>query len=146
MRELQIGLIGVSEKSEALRILEENHWMNNIWIEIPHTGNHIKGQAFTDIEELLPEDKHIDYFSDLKGYFDFLEDMGMDDDNLILNLLKNGTVYCDFENYTFSNDKDKIVKYIIEDGKCDNYYTYDEALANLKSDSVDDALVVWLIK
>lgn len=94
----------------------------------------------------MSECEDIACFSNLQEYYDFLEDIEMEADEDVAELLKQGTVYCDFENNNFSNEKDEIIKFIIEDGKSDKYYTYDEALENLKSNDVDEALVIWLIK
>jgi len=145
MNNLQLGFIGRNAIEDAILELENRTYISNIWIETPHTGNYIKGQDYNNIEELLSENQSIDCFSDLQGYYDFVEDIEMEVDNTILELLKNGTVYCDFGNERFSNDKDEIIKFIIEDGSTDSYYTYDEAMKNLKSNNVDEALVIWLI-
>ncbi len=143
MLNFKLGHIGKNEIERAIKVLEENKDIKNIFVRISH-NDEVRGAEYDSIEELLSDEDCIYSFSNKEEYIKYLEEEDEEQNTEILDLLENGAVYCDFENDRISNDIEDIVKPIIEDGKSHMYYSYEDALDNLNGKYVNEALVVFL--
>ncbi len=143
MLNFKLGHIGKYEIERAIKVLEENKDIKNIFVRISH-NDEVRGAEYDSIEELLSDEDCIYSFSNKEEYIKYLEEEDEEQNTEILDLLENGAVYCDFENDRISNDIEDIVKPIIEDGKSHMYYSYEDALDNLNGKYVNEALVVFL--
>ena len=143
MLNFKLGHIGKYEIERAIKVLEENKDIKNIFVRISH-NDEVRGAEYDSIEELLSDEDCIYSFSNKEEYIKYLEEEDEEQNTEILDLLENGAVYCDFENDRISNDIEDIVKPLIEDGKSHMYYSYEDALDNLNGKYVNEALVVFL--
>ncbi len=137
----KLGYIGSDEILRAIRILEDNKDIKNIFVEVTH-NDRVVGREYEEMQDLLTDEDCVVCFESIGDYIEYLE--GEELDSEILDLLENGKVYYNCENGNFSNDIEDIVKPIIEDGKSHMYYSYEDALDNLNGKYVNEALVVFL--
>lgn len=149
MKDLNFGMIGREERVEALAELNAHSYYKdmNLWIEKPHTGSYVRGQWFKDYDELLGDCDFYDTFKSFEEYEDFMEEYEIDEDPRIVALLKQGkTAHYEASRDQVSDDRVEIIKNLIEDGRGDTYYTYQEAVQNIMSDYPDEALIIWLLQ
>ncbi len=137
----KLGYIGSDEILRAIRILEDNKDIKNIFVEVTH-NDRVVGREYEEMQDLLTDEDCVVCFESIGDYIEYLEVEELDSE--ILDLLENGKVYYNCENGNFSNDIEDIVKPIIEDGKSHMYYSYEDALDNLNGKYVNEALVVFL--
>ncbi len=137
----KLGYIGSDEILRAIRILEDNKDIKNIFVEVTH-NDRVVGREYEKMQDLLTDEDCVICFESIGDYIEYLE--GEELDSEILDLLENGKVYYNCENGNFSNDIEDIVKPIIENGKSHIYYSYEDALDNLKGNYANEALVVFL--
>ena len=143
MEKFRLGYIGKNEIAKAIEVLEENTGIKNIFVEVSH-NDEVRGAEYNNIEDLLSDEDYVCSFSNKEEYIGYLED-DEEPNPEVLELLKDGTVHCDFENYRFSNDIEDIVKPLIEDGKDSSYYSREDAIENLQGKYFDEALVVFIL-
>ena len=144
MEKFKLGYIGKNEIAKAIKVLEENKDIKNIFVEVSH-NNEVRGAEYNNIEELLSDDDYIYSFSNREEYIEFIDEDDEEINPEILELLKDGTVHCNFENNNFSNEVNDVVRPLIEDGKDSSYYSREEAIENLQGKYFDEALVVFLL-
>ena len=144
MLKFRLGHIGKNEIARAIKVLEENTEIKNIFVEVSH-NNEVRGAEYDSIEDLLSDEDYIYSFSNKEEYIEYLEENDEEQNTEILELLKDGTVHCNFENNNFSNEVNDVVRPLIEDGKDSSYYTREEAIENLKGSYAEEALVVFLL-
>ncbi len=137
----KLGYIGSDEILRAIRILEDNKDIKNIFVEVTH-NDRVVGREYEKMQDLLTDEDCVICFESIGDYIEYLESEELDSE--ILDLLENGKVYYNCENGNFSNDIEDIVKPIIENGKSHIYYSYEDALDNLKGNYANEALVVFL--
>ncbi len=141
MLNFRLGHIGKNEIERAIKVLEENKDIKNIFVRVTH-NDRVVGREYEKMQDLLTDEDCVICFESIGDYIEYLE--GEELDSEILDLLENGKVYYNCENGNFSNDIEDIVKPIIEDGKSHMYYSYEDALDNLNGKYVNEALVVFL--
>ena len=144
MLNFRLGHICKNEIAKAIKVLEENTDIKNIFVEVSH-NNEVRGAEYNNIEKLLSDEDYIYSISSQEEYIKYLEDDDEEINFKILKLLEAGTVHCDFENNMFSNDIEDIVKPLIEDGKDRSYYSRDDAIENLQGSYAEEALVVFIL-
>ena len=144
MEKFRLGYIGKNEIAKAIKVLEENKDIKNIFVEVSH-NNEVRGAEYDSIEDLLSDEDYIYSFSNKEEYIEYLEENDEEQNTEILELLKDGTVHCNFENNNFSNEVNDVVRPLIEDGKDSSYYSREEAIENLQDKYFDEALVVFLL-
>ena len=144
MLKFRLGHIGQNEIAKAIKVLEENTEIKNIFVEVSH-NNEVRGAEYDSIEDLLSDEDYIYSFSNKEEYIEYLEENDEEQNTEILELLKDGTVHCNFENNNFSNEVNDVVRPLIEDGKDSSYYSREEAIENLKGKYFDEALVVFIL-
>ena len=142
MEKFRLGYIGKNEIAKAIKVLEENTDIKNIFVEVAH-NDEVRGAEYNNIEDLLSDEDCVCSFSNKEEYIGYLED-DEEPNPEVLELLEAGTVHCDFDD-RFSNDIEDIVKPLIEDGKDSSYYSREEAIENLKGSYVEESLVVFLL-
>ncbi len=147
MLNFKLGHIGKNEIERAIKVLEENKQIKNIFVRVTH-NDRVVGREYEKMQDLLTDDDFVVCFENIASYIEYIECSEYNDDDEvdeeILELLKDGKVYYNCENGNFSNDIEDIVKPIIEDGKSHMYYSYEDALDNLNGKYVNEALVVFL--
>ncbi len=141
MLNFRLGHIGKNEIERAIKVLEENKDIKNIFVRVTH-NDRVVGREYEKMQDLLTDEDCVICFESIGDYIEYLE--GEELDSEILDLLENGKVYYNCENGNFSNDIEDIVKPIIENGKSHIYYSYEDALDNLKGNYANEALVVFL--
>ena len=124
MEKFRLGYIGKNEIAKAIEVLEENTDIKNIFVEVSHSDE-VRGAEYNNIEELLSDEDYIYSFSNREEYIEYLEEEDEEQNPEILELLKDGTVYYNFENNNFSNEVNDVVRPLIEDGKYSNYYSHE---------------------
>ena len=144
MEKFRLGYIGKNEIAKAIEVLEENKDIKNIFVEVAH-NDEVRGAEYNNIEELLSDEDYIYSFSSKEEYIKYLEEDDEEQNPEVLELLKDGTVHCDFENKRFSNEVEDVVKPLVEDGKDSSYYSREDAIENLKGSYAEEALVVFLL-
>ena len=153
MLKFRLGHIGKNEIAKAIKVLEENKDIKNIFVSISR-DDEVRGSEYDDILELLSDEDFVYYFANKKECLIDLDDLGdyegLNSENLdLLNtfseLFENGGVYFDFKNNRVSNDVDEIVKPIVEGGNYCNYYSREEAIENLNGSEVDESLVAYIL-
>ena len=144
MLKFRLGHIGKNEVKQAIEILEKETDISNIFVEVSH-NDEVRGKVYCKFEDLLSDEDYIYSFPSKEEYIKYLEEDDEEQNHEVLELLKDGTVHCDFENDRFSNDIEDIVKPLIEDGKDRSYYSREEAIENLQGKYFDEALVVFLL-
>ena len=142
MSQFKLGHIGKNEIAKAIKVLEENTEIKNIFVEVSHSDE-VRGKVYCKFEDLLSDEDYVCSFSNKEEYIGYLED-DEEPNPEVLELLEAGTVHCDFDD-RFSNDIEDIVKPLIEDGKDSSYYSREEAIENLQGKYFDEALVVFLL-
>ena len=143
MLKFRLGHIGKNEIAKAIKVLEENTEIKNIFVEVSH-NNEVRGAEYDSIEDLLSDEDYIYSFSNKEEYIEYIDE---DEENHsdVLELFNNGTVHCDFKNKRFSNNVEDVVKPIIEGGDYCNYYSREEAIENLNGSEVDESLVGYIL-
>ena len=142
MLNFRLGHIGKNEIAKAIKVLEENTDIKNIFVEVSHSDE-VRGKVYCKFEDLLSDEDYVCSFSNKEEYIGYLED-DEEQNPEVLKLFNNGTVHCDF-NDRFSNDLEDIVKPIIEGGDYCNYYSREEAIENLNGSEVDESLVGYVL-
>ena len=145
MLKFRLGHIGENEIAKAIKALEENKDIKNIFVRISR-NDEVRGAEYGNIKELLSDEYWacLYSFSEIEEYIDYLEED--EEQNLeVLELLENGVVHYDVKNDRISNDIEDIVKPIIEGGDYCNYYSREGAIENLNGSEVDESLVAYIL-
>ena len=142
MLKFRLGHIGKNEIAKAIKVLEENKDIKNIFVSISR-NDEVRGAEYNNIEELLSDEDYVCSFSNKEEYIGYLED-DEEQNPEVLKLFNNGTVHCDFYD-RFSNDIEDIVKPLVEEGNYCNYYSREEAIENLNGSEVDESLVGYIL-
>ena len=143
MLKFRLGHIGKNEIARAIKLLEENTEIKNIFVGISR-NDEVRGAEYDNIEDLLSDEDCVCSFSNKEEYIEYIDE---DEENHsdVLELFNNGTVHCDFKNNRFSNNVEDVVKPIIECGDYCNYYSREEAIENLNGSEVDESLVAYIL-
>ncbi len=143
MLKFRLGHIGKNEIARAIKLLEENTEIKNIFVGISR-NDEVRGAEYDDMLDLVLWEDYVYSFSSREECIEYLN--GCEETHSeILKLLNNGTVYCDFSRNKFSNRVEDIVKPIIEGGNYCNYYSREEAIENLNGSEVDESLVAYIL-
>ena len=143
MLKFRLGHIGKNEIAKAIKVLEENTEIKNIFVGISR-NDEVRGAEYDDMLDLVLWEDYVYSFSSREECIEYLN--GCEETHSeILKLLNNGIVYCDFSRNKFSNRVEDIVKPIIEGGNYCNYYSREEAIENLNGSEIDESLVGYIL-
>ncbi|MBL4730779.1 MAG: hypothetical protein JKY28_05375 [Sulfurimonas sp.] len=157
----QRGFIGTEEIELAITELENLSWRKdeNLCVTAEMNGKIIHAYWHKYLEELLDENEHLDTFLNLQDYKNEMLEIDEDyeyieseEDATLVKLFKDKKIvyrsHCGNSGLAFySGNKAFVLKKLIEeDAEC-SYYTYNEALENLKGDvkNVNEDLVIALL-
>jgi hypothetical protein len=157
----QRGFIGTKEIELAIIKLESLSWKKdeNLFINAKMNSEIISCYWYKDLEDLLDDNEYLDTFLNIEDYKaqmleideDFKYDEKDEDEELINIFRDNKTAYkssCGNSGvYFYDDDKDFAIKELIGKDKECSYYTYEEAMGNLKGDFkyLDENLVIGLL-
>jgi len=160
----QFGFIGKEEIDlakekliSAYRFRDGSFMKMNLWFEKPHTGNHVKGYAYDDVEELTEElECGLDTFKNTESIDEYIEefDYSFSDDDLakIKTIISNGKIAYKLGD-EIGDDKSLLIFNKLQDGQYMWNGTVEEAYNELNGwggldnmNSHAELLVIGLLK